>query len=753
MQMVLRGTLRVVLAVFVFFSLVFPQPVHAQGGEILISTPAELEMIRSNLAGSYRLVADIDLSAYSNWVPLGQVDSTTTAFTGSLIGDGHAIRNMVLANTQLNNQGLFGIIGPGAQVSSLRIENARVTAANSAGILAGTNEGNVTGVSTEGIVSGGTVVGGLVGTNTGTITQSFAIAAVSGLDQNGGLVGSNTGAISETYSASSVSAAVTNNYIQFDGTDDYISIPHRDEYITDSFTLEAWFQWGDTDTSVTSFIIGKGLENFEIHTGGGSYENGIRFIPVLRSMTEFNDARAYQDVYQVLKPGWNHVAATWDYAHEQVRVSVNGVPQPIYQNGVDVGTAPSLPIPDAVGNPLAGNTKHFFIGARNDRNTSLGIEEYPHFFFKGNISDVRFWNIVRTPEQIAADKYKQLTGNEPGLMGYWKLDETSGDTVIDSSYLHNNGTLLGNAIRRQVVSSNGGLVAVNTAPGTVTNSYYDSTVAGAAVTANGYGTPLTTAQMKSSGSFTGWVFPGTWKILEDRTYPTLFTYPAPVDITSIAPSPASSGHPYTVSLAASHYIGALANPVSVADGDGHNCSITIPAFTPYTGSCGLTPTNQGSATVTASYAGDAVFTSGSDAQALTVNDGIAPSVTVNQASGQADPASSSPIHFTAVFSEPIDLDTFTAEDVTISGTAGASAASIAQIAPNDGTTFDISVTGMNTPGTVIAAIGAGIVQDLAGNANTASTSTDNQVTSTIDLTPPSVTVNQATGQADPTGTS
>src|SRR5438105_2052676 len=61
---------------------------------------------------------------------------------------------------------------------------------------------------------------------------------------------------------------------------------------------------------------------------------------------------------------------------------------------------------------------------------------------------------------------------------------------------------------------------------------------------------------------------------------------------------------------------------------------------------------------------------------------------------------------------------------------------------------------MSTAGTVIASIPAGVAQDAANNANTASTSTDNSVSFTPpDTTQPSVTINQAAGQADPTSAS
>ena len=71
-----------------------------------------------------------------------------------------------------------------------------------------------------------------------------------------------------------------------------------------------------------------------------------------------------------------------------------------------------------------------------------------------------------------------------------------------------------------------------------------------------------------------------------------------------------------------------------------------------------------------------------------------------------------------------------------------------------GTTYTVSVSGMTQDGTVIASVTAGKAHDAAGNANLASTSTDNTVTFDFDegdVTPPLVTINQA-GAQDPTTT-
>ena len=101
-----------------------------------------------------------------------------------------------------------------------------------------------------------------------------------------------------------------------------------------------------------------------------------------------------------------------------------------------------------------------------------------------------------------------------------------------------------------------------------------------------------------------------------------------------------------------------------------------------------------------------------------------PSVTIDEASGQGDPTSSSPIDFTVVFSE--STTDFATGDVTLGGTAGATTATVT----GSGTTYNVAVSGMTSSGTVIASIAAGVAHDAVGNANTASTSTDNTVTYT-----------------------
>src|SRR5205814_2357238 len=87
---------------------------------------------------------------------------------------------------------------------------------------------------------------------------------------------------------------------------------------------------------------------------------------------------------------------------------------------------------------------------------------------------------------------------------------------------------------------------------------------------------------------------------------------------------------------------------------------------------------------------------------------------------------------------------FTSADVSLSGSAGATTA----IVTGSGATYNVAVSGMTSDGTVIASLAEGIAHDSAGNASSPSTSTDNTVT--YDVTSPTVTINQAAAQADPT---
>lgn len=120
-------------------------------------------------------------------------------------------------------------------------------------------------------------------------------------------------------------------------------------------------------------------------------------------------------------------------------------------------------------------------------------------------------------------------------------------------------------------------------------------------------------------------------------------------------------------------------------------------------------------------------------------------VTINQAAGQADPTKNSPINYTVVFSE--NVSGFATGDVSFTGsTAPGTLVGAVSGGPS---IYNVAVSGMTGSGVVVATIGAGVCTSTSsGNANSTSSSTDNSVS--FDNAAPTVAINQAAGQADPT---
>ena len=100
---------------------------------IEIATPLDLYNLRDDLTADYIQVADIDLSGYANWEPIGK----SSPFKGSYDGNGYTIENLKITNVTTSYAGLFGILYD-ANISSINIINANITcSAINAGILSG----------------------------------------------------------------------------------------------------------------------------------------------------------------------------------------------------------------------------------------------------------------------------------------------------------------------------------------------------------------------------------------------------------------------------------------------------------------------------------------------------------------------------------------------------------------------------------------------------------------------------------------
>ncbi|MBP6672839.1 MAG: hypothetical protein KA247_06800, partial [Bacteroidetes bacterium] len=214
----------------------------------------------------------------------------------------------------------------------------------------------------------------------------------------------------------------TNNALTFSNSaSTYIAVPYTDTLQPkDALTVEAWINvnsWSGTPGIVGNTEFG-GYE-LQIEQIGGVYR--------LNFWVKRNGNYAVAYITQsAFGTGWHHVAGTYD--GRITSIYLDGV----LQNTNDAG---------AVYQIQYSNHNALIIGAE----AGSGAEPFG-YYFNGSIDEVRIWNLSRPLDSIAAAKSRDLAGNEPGLIGYWRLNEGNGTAAVDASPYQQNGTIVNNPV-------------------------------------------------------------------------------------------------------------------------------------------------------------------------------------------------------------------------------------------------------------------------------------------------------------------
>ncbi|QYM78636.1 FG-GAP-like repeat-containing protein [Horticoccus luteus] len=179
-----------------------------------------------------------------------------------------------------------------------------------------------------------------------------------------------------------------------------------------TFTMETWIY--PTANTPYAWIMGKGLPN----AGIDPYISFALFLDASGTKASFAASTGAAGSYrEITAPtalplrAWTHVAAVLDGATMRLLV-----------NGVAVATGPSAGTPGAATAVALGVGSAFLAD---------GTMNYPPF--PGYARQARFWNVVRTPEQIAADAGRALPAETTGLVAAWPLDDGAGAVARDVS--------------------------------------------------------------------------------------------------------------------------------------------------------------------------------------------------------------------------------------------------------------------------------------------------------------------------------
>ncbi|MEB3359022.1 MAG: LamG-like jellyroll fold domain-containing protein [Synechococcales bacterium] len=183
--------------------------------------------------------------------------------------------------------------------------------------------------------------------------------------------------------------------LYFNGQQDSVTVSDVAKLDLASFTLEAWIHpdqakvspilykgtgVNPTDATQTHFWLGLGTTNQLVFHGGANDLHSASSLPL---------------------GVFSHVAVT--VSDSQVRFYINGKLDSTHN------AAPVAP---------AGST--LSIG------TAFGYE-----FFAGILQEVRIWQGGRSLDEIAAHRYRRLTGRETDLVGYWPLTEEDSGVLSD----------------------------------------------------------------------------------------------------------------------------------------------------------------------------------------------------------------------------------------------------------------------------------------------------------------------------------
>lgn len=214
-------------------------------------------------------------------------------------------------------------------------------------------------------------------------------------------------------------AAGAGNCLSFNGTN-FVTIAPTGS-ITGTFTVEAWVNPASTNGSTEIFSTrSPGEYSFDMQvTGGiglhGDIGDGFAWITT-----------AADGNFPLITNQWFHAAYV-----------VTPTNYAVYANGQQVGGGSYAP-----DTPVLYDGTHPITVAAWTANQSL---------FKGQIDEIRIWNVARTQGQIQSNMTARLAGNEAGLVDYYRLDEPNtggaGILVLDSTSRHNNGAMTNRPFR------------------------------------------------------------------------------------------------------------------------------------------------------------------------------------------------------------------------------------------------------------------------------------------------------------------
>ena len=200
--------------------------------------------------------------------------------------------------------------------------------------------------------------------------------------------------------------------LAFDGTNDAVYVAHSPSLnLTSEVTIEAWVK--PSMVVPDAEVLSKAQEfsseaNYNLKLFGGK--------PTFSYYDGTGQNNYYVADVLVATNQWQHLAVAYNYSTYQIGLYLNGQLQTGSWTTFG-GGVPDNPNPVTTPNDLCiGATRVYYPGY----GYQVGD---PYDSFAGATDEVRLWRIARSQLDVQANMFAKLTGQEAGLVGYWRLDE------------------------------------------------------------------------------------------------------------------------------------------------------------------------------------------------------------------------------------------------------------------------------------------------------------------------------------------
>ena len=220
----------------------------------------------------------------------------------------------------------------------------------------------------------------------------------------------------------------SNTAAHFDGVDDYIEIPHANDFLLDDGTIQLWFNADTigTDQALLSKDhsgLGTGGHVLVQLTSSGTINMRLQSTSTVYSIESSNTVAAGQ---------WHHIAVS--FGSNGMELYVDGVIADVNGYTGGLGTTSGG----------TGNTESFVIGASNQWGTSGTLDDLQRFF-QGSIDEV---SIVAS--QLNGEQIQNIFA--AGLQHYTIVENTSLNVATSEGVLINDADADGDSLTAVLIS-------------------------------------------------------------------------------------------------------------------------------------------------------------------------------------------------------------------------------------------------------------------------------------------------------------